>query len=187
MTSSVQPKTAAQRAVALPEILSIIFEHRTSKDGLVASRQSDLFRWALVNSRWFSEAIPALWARPQPPLDSIMEKITPERRQFYANYVTWTRVLHFSSSEKDPFAENGPLHGLVFPKLTRIFASIYTSADSFCAVTTSGACWSRIMCFERREATDDAVTNMDSVFRVISVSHLCICLPRVQSLIRTYG
>ncbi|KXG47684.1 uncharacterized protein PGRI_015540 [Penicillium griseofulvum] len=127
-----QPVTAAQRALGLSEILRIIFDQNTPTESETISHHSDLLRWALVNSRWYSEAIPLLWACPCIPLDEIMAKPSPERRQYYANYVTHAMVVYHSQSQKDAFAENGLLDGLVFPKLTRIFADIYApSAREF--------------------------------------------------------
>ncbi|KAJ5782723.1 hypothetical protein N7457_004497 [Penicillium paradoxum] len=171
MDSTIQYETSTQRALAIPEILRMIFDQKTGYEGNATSRHSNLLKYALVNSLWFSEAIPVLWARPQAPLDAVMEKISPERRQFYANYVMWTRVLQFSSppgKEKNSFSEKGPLHGLLFPKLVRTFASIYTTSDSFCVLSQGEVSWARTMYFERREAVNEDERNMDSVFGVIS-------------------
>ncbi|KAJ5479466.1 hypothetical protein N7530_004975 [Penicillium desertorum] len=168
MEPSSQSDTASQRVFSIPEILGIIFAQNTGNEDGTPSHHSDLLRWALVNSRWYSEAIPLLWARPRSSLAVIMANVKPTRRQYHANYVSWALVLYISRFEKDAFAENGVLHGLVFPKLTGIFASIHIPKHHYLRRHfPSGA-----LHVQRRVGQFEEEINLDFVLRPISVSHL---------------
>ncbi|KAJ5812715.1 hypothetical protein N7447_009738 [Penicillium robsamsonii] len=129
-------ESSAQRALGLGEILRMIFSRSICSEQEAMAHHSDLLRWALVNSRWYHEAIPLLWARPRFTLDIIMAKVPSERRQYYTNHMAWALVVYHTQSQKDAYAENGLLHGLVFPKLTRIFATVY-APNSYVAYTNS--------------------------------------------------
>jgi hypothetical protein len=179
MESSTERITPAQRALAIPEVLSTVFTQPMTLEGNTGSRQANLLQWALVNSRWYAEAMRVLWARPHCPLESILGKIPPERRQLYADCVLWARVLQFTSIHSDPYVKN-TLYGLMFPKMTRVFVSIYTSEFCFCVVPREER--PRVIHFERRVTAIDRWTKLDSILRQISVSGLlCWLLPRVQS------
>jgi hypothetical protein len=97
-----------------------------------------------------------------------MAKPSPERRQYYANYVTRAMVVYHSQSQMDAFAENGILHGLVFPKLTRIFANVYApSAREFHERFSYD-----VVNFERLVCELEGSTILDEIFLPITVSLL---------------
>ncbi|KAJ5356555.1 hypothetical protein N7517_011164 [Penicillium concentricum] len=160
MEYSTQPEAASQRALGLGDILRMIFSRNTRSDEEAMAYHSDLLRWALVNSRWYREAIPLLWARPRFPLHVIMAKVPSERRQYYANHVAWALVVYHTQYQKDAYAENGLLYGLVFPKLTRIFASLY-APNSYTARKRFSF---SVIYFERRVGELEGVPSLDEIF-----------------------
>ncbi|KAJ5497078.1 hypothetical protein N7463_009065 [Penicillium fimorum] len=160
MESSAQPEAASQRALGLDEILRMIFSRNTYNEKEAMAHHSDLLRWALVNSRWYREAIPLLWARPRFTLDVIMAKVPSKRRQYYANHMAWALVVYHTQSQKDAYGENGLLHELVFPKLTRIFASLY-APNSYAARRRFVA---SVIYFERRVGELEGTPSLDKIF-----------------------
>ena len=173
MDLRVQRGTAAQRALAIPEILNNIFTKKGKGDIYFThtdAEQSDLLQWALVNKYWYAEAIRLLWAHPMSPIDRLMARIPPDRRQYYANFVTWVQVVRQSQAKKDHFEIGGPLHGITFPKLTRLFVSIFTN-DLYVIPVDHPDDWARDMYFKKREPKFEEECHLDSILQIISVSH----------------
>lgn len=164
------PVSAAQRALALPEILCNIFSQKPHAYFMhTKAEQSDMLQFALVNKSWYEEAIRVLWARPIFPIDQVMAQVPPRRRQHYANLVHTAQLTRHARVRKDPFARGGPLHGLVFPRMTRLFVNIFTT-DLYVIPIDHPDDWARDMYFKRREAKTPKEVHLDSLFQVISVS-----------------
>lgn len=78
-----------------------------------------LIRCAQVNSQWWHQAIPHLWEKLDlmwPTPEQVFEKIAPERRQRYANYVRETTMYLLEEKHSIPVARSC-LADVVFPKL----------------------------------------------------------------------
>jgi hypothetical protein len=173
MDLRVQRVTAAQRALAIPEILNNIFAQKSQNDPyfhFTESEQYDLLRWGLVNRTWYGEAIRLLWAHPMGPMDLLMANIPLDRRQYYANFITWARVIRQAQSQETYFEDGGPLHGLIFPKLTKLFVSLFTT-DLFVIPVDDPTNWARDMHFKKREPKFAEECHLDSIFQTLSVSN----------------
>lgn len=98
-------RTAAQRALSIPEILAQIFrwivhrwglEYRVLPSGarayqLLYRGRKALLRCGRVNKVWFAEATRYLWQYPanciENNLSLLLSKVDPERQKFYASLV----------------------------------------------------------------------------------------------------
>ena len=134
--------TASQRALLMPEVLSVIFDWifedreggcierpKTEEDadgnddGVVRvyyEGPSVLFHCALVNKLWFDESIRHLWREPYiwehsgvTTLTSHMKRLEPARRQFYANFIEAATDRTTWTADRD----DSVLQGIRFPKL----------------------------------------------------------------------
>lgn len=114
----------ARNVLQMPEILSLIFQplyqERYSLNHPIESYQ-DLLRYSLVNKTWYQEAIRYLWTDP---LDTkfngqlfprALERIEPDRRQFYANLVQCAKIATIVSDDNSNI-----LHTVSFPRLRRV-------------------------------------------------------------------
>ncbi|RHZ56595.1 uncharacterized protein CDV56_106462 [Aspergillus thermomutatus] len=123
--------TATQHALLLPEIrcsiiawvweglddLGNISDEKRERE--IHTRQYTLLCCGLVNRTWYHDAMPLLWKDLHPSfywhnLPKHFRSITPDRRQFYANFVEKALL----DAVKDENDENDEiLQGLAFPKL----------------------------------------------------------------------
>ncbi|KAF3909677.1 hypothetical protein AA313_de0208025 [Arthrobotrys entomopaga] len=129
--------TAAQRALLLPEILSLVLEwvhaqewlssedmdnYPESYTDLKSPNLANLARCARVNKLWFEESICFLWKDPNAHnygfygLRHYFERLEPERRQFYANYVEECMIEDVQVQEQS----NTVLLELEYPNLKKV-------------------------------------------------------------------
>ncbi|RHZ61405.1 hypothetical protein CDV55_105999 [Aspergillus turcosus] len=124
--------TATQHALLLPEIRGSIikwageepYDHDNIYDAeqdieIPCTREYTLLCCGLVNKTWYHDAMPILWKDLHPSfywhnLPKLFRSITPDRRQFYANFVE-KALLHAVMDENDDNDEI--LKSLAFPKL----------------------------------------------------------------------
>jgi hypothetical protein len=173
MDLRVQRMAASQRVLALPEILNHVFAQKGQGDIYFIyndPKESDLLRWALVNKTWYTEAIRLLWAHPMETLDRVMATMPPDRRQYYANFVTWGQIVYKTRSQKEIFDLRGPLHGITFPRMTRMFVSIFTS-DFYVIPVNHPFDWDRDMHFEKRKPNFPGECHLDNLFDLISAGY----------------
>jgi hypothetical protein len=139
-TATATATTAVQRALLLPEILSLIFAWiRQDRDyfyrgnfdeeeweyRLSYGREGVLLRCGLVNKLWYAEAMPIMWSSPWSlgcvvpnSLPQFFLNMDPPRRQYYANFVE-TVTLATTSKEQGVRADL-VLRDLKFPKLESV-------------------------------------------------------------------
>jgi hypothetical protein len=101
-------------------------------DRYTYGRDGMLLRFALVCRTWLSEAMRVLWrdlARegPEPILHQIFNRIDPQRRPMYANYVCTARLTTLRLDEKEDAAK--VLSTFVFSKLTTVHLQAPTVAQ----------------------------------------------------------
>ncbi|KAF7117666.1 hypothetical protein CNMCM5793_006789 [Aspergillus hiratsukae] len=132
--------TATQHALLLPEIRRSIIEwareepyHYDNIDtehdvDIPRTREYTLLCCGLVNKTWYHEAMPVLWNDLDPlcywhTLPYFSRCITPDRRQFYADFVKHA-LLHTAMDDNDD--NNEILKGLAFPNLRslRLFVGV---------------------------------------------------------------
>jgi hypothetical protein len=113
--------TAAQRVLSIPELVSQILSWDAAgfKDYYWVYSQifprTRLARYAQVNKLWFHEALRYLWWTPQPRFKLVLlEKTTPFRRQFYADFMV---NVYFYNDPKLSASENRIFKGLILPRL----------------------------------------------------------------------
>ncbi|KAJ5835539.1 hypothetical protein N7447_001565 [Penicillium robsamsonii] len=105
------------RALALPEIVCEILRW-IDKDNAIWHRTRRLLSCALVNKTWCHDAIRILWRNMEvdgEPLNDVMIKISPDRRQTYANLIKSATITTYSRETElmvQPALEN-----VVFPQL----------------------------------------------------------------------
>ncbi|KAF2222021.1 hypothetical protein BDZ85DRAFT_174484, partial [Elsinoe ampelina] len=124
---------AAQRALQLPEIVSVLFQiihtgpYAVSYTHNATKRYLDeidiLFRCSLVNKLWYKEATRLIWIEPQIMTYSVsfpdlFAAIPADRRQFYANFVE--EVTYMSLNDKETAKHNELFENVVFPRLENI-------------------------------------------------------------------
>ncbi|KAI5284832.1 hypothetical protein KEM54_001028 [Ascosphaera aggregata] len=114
-------RTAAQQALSLPEILSMIFAFN-----LDAGHLTSLRRCALVNSTWYHEAIKHLWSDPCSRKGSTIPKMLSEitdleTRQTYANLMRSGTLAAFWDWDKEQVEMSQTIFpGLQFRKLRNV-------------------------------------------------------------------
>lgn len=142
-TLSIQPLTAAQRALSIAEIVGLIIT-RMPRSG--RGWGHNLLSCALVNKLWLEDSLSMMWRsihNDHGPLDVGYEntglditflELDPDRRQFYANFVgcAMLNLLDDTWDGEDPWAEGGELEGLVFPKMTVLHVML-TDVDGLLA------------------------------------------------------
>lgn len=106
------------RALALPEIVGGILLLFYKDPTIIRYRTRWLLNYALVNKTWYHETMRILWSDVDAdgkPLDEVMIKISPDRRQMYANLVK-TATVETYSQETEPVVQP-VLENVVFPQL----------------------------------------------------------------------
>lgn len=170
-TLSVRRVTPAQRALALPEVLSNIFsQNALDTQPLIHSKSQtrDLLNFALVNKTWYNEAIRVLWDHPTGQIDQVMASIPADRRQYYANFIHWIFLLCRPGEDKR-FKSGGSLHGLRFPRLDRLSVSLYTNR-LYVIPFAHPQRWVKEMYFKKRAPKYDDETDFDGVLEIVEVS-----------------
>lgn len=113
--------SATDRAFQLPELLAAILK-RVQMTERSRDRDRSLLACCLVNSIWFSAAMPLLWASPTdryvvetmwPTLPLLFSRIEPARRQMYADAVKNACLM--SAERFAPYDE--AIQGVSFPAL----------------------------------------------------------------------
>ncbi|KAJ5347627.1 hypothetical protein N7541_001458 [Penicillium brevicompactum] len=167
-TLSVRRVTPAQRALALPEVLSNIFsQNALDTQPLIHSKSQtrDLLNFALVNKTWYNEAIRVLWDHPTGQIDQVMASIPADRRQYYANFIHWIFLLCRPGEDKR-FKSGGSLHGLRFPRLDRLSVSLYTNR-LYVIPFAHPQRWVKEMYFKKRAPKYDDETDFDGVLEIV--------------------
>lgn len=106
------------RALALPEIVGGILLWIYKDPTIIRYRTRWLLNYALVNKTWYHETMRILWSDVEAdgkPLDEVMIKISPDRRQMYANLVK-TATVETYSQKTEPVVQP-VLENVVFPQL----------------------------------------------------------------------
>ncbi|EPS43384.1 hypothetical protein H072_2640 [Dactylellina haptotyla CBS 200.50] len=118
MTDTLTELCATQRALLLPEILSLVLEW-VNED--VNSSAPDLARCCRVNKFWFQESVRFLWRNPSVPsagyksLPQVLGNLELETRQMYANYIEQCTMHDYREGHR--FIVDKPLEKLEFPNL----------------------------------------------------------------------
>lgn len=116
--------TAAQHAMQLPEIVSLIL---AACEFDLPWERAAVARCARISRVWYNHAVPILWSQlghVSYPLDTInpsnyFNAISDlARRQFYANFVI--SALLCTSNREGALEEEDKLSGLDFPRLTHL-------------------------------------------------------------------
>jgi hypothetical protein len=132
--------TVAQRALQMPEIISMTFtwifrdknsvSHEDDWDDDYGTsryhkkrREGNLLRCGLVNKLWFVEAMPFLWSNPTLLIDGTsrhtlpkrLAKIDSTRKQIYANFVQEAVLATFQGPRVNEC--EALFRGLKFPRL----------------------------------------------------------------------
>jgi hypothetical protein len=142
--------TAAQRAMPMPEILSIILKNQDEDNicyfssYLDSERENFLFRCGLINKLWYTEAMPLLWSATivgdllSNSLPKYFTNIDSERRQFYANLVE--KAVIVTVNEEKAAEDDAVLKGLKFPKLDYMWMMLDDHQDGFYVPRVEGHC-----------------------------------------------
>lgn len=131
--------TAAQHALATPEIVANIFKHLTQERWIASFFGGPKIfydrKWlhpcSLVNSLWCAEAMRYLWEYPTTgriiSLDECLARVHPDHRQFYASFVRRAKV---TSAHPADFSQRSTIMSdLAFPRLRCLALCIEESRD----------------------------------------------------------
>ncbi|OQE45109.1 hypothetical protein PENCOP_c002G01073 [Penicillium coprophilum] len=124
MSQSASPHgttTATQRALGIAEIVGHIISFLPQE---LYEPETDLISSALVSKIWLAEALPLIWRQVYTrTVQEIFYHLDPNRRQFYANFVTFahTRVFNDLHTPQDSPCD---LNGIVFPRMTELLVFV---------------------------------------------------------------
>jgi hypothetical protein len=129
--------TAAQRALAIPEIVAEIFTYLIIEPEPVDGEQQAICVQELlcscsgVNSLWCAETMRHLWQHPTKgklvSLDERLARVHPACRQFYASFVQSAKIV--STHPADFPRQTAIMRDLTFPKLNSLALCIDASRE----------------------------------------------------------
>ncbi|KOS47504.1 hypothetical protein ACN38_g1532 [Penicillium nordicum] len=107
--------TASQRALGIAEIVGLILSF-VPRDWFAPRERESLRHCALVNKLWLAEALPMIWDCFDLSIGTLFEKLEPDRRQFYANFMVFgeSHALWDTASFKTLSCD---LQNVVFPRM----------------------------------------------------------------------